>query len=75
MHASPDRNAGTRVRRNESKRQVYFRGDRPPIELRIFRGFMLKSYQEKLAGLALPFPVDIEKELDAYLSGELPGKN
>jgi len=40
----------------------------------VFREIMLKIYQEKLVGPAPPFPVDMEKSIDAYLSGDLPGK-
>jgi penicillin-binding protein 1A len=42
--------------------------------LPVFREMMLKIYQEKLVGPAPPFPTDMEKSIDAYLSGELPGK-
>jgi len=42
--------------------------------LPVFREIMLKIYQEKLVGPAPPFPVDMEKSIDAYLSGDLPGK-
>ncbi len=42
--------------------------------LPVFREMMLKIYQEKLVGLPPPFPADMEKNIDAYLSGELPGK-
>jgi penicillin-binding protein 1A len=42
--------------------------------LPVFREIMLKIYQEKLVGPAPPFPVDMEKNIDAYLSGDRPGK-
>jgi penicillin-binding protein 1A len=42
--------------------------------LPVFREIMLKIYQEKLVGPAPPFPVDMEKSIDAYLSGALLGK-
>jgi len=42
--------------------------------LPVFREIMLNIYQEKLVGPAPPFPVDMEKNIDAYLSGDLPGK-
>jgi penicillin-binding protein 1A len=42
--------------------------------LPVFREIMLKIYLEKLVGPAPPFPVDMEKSIDAYLSGDLPGK-
>jgi penicillin-binding protein 1A len=42
--------------------------------LPVFREIMLKIYQEKLVGPAPPFPVDMEKNIDAYLGGDLPGK-
>ena len=42
--------------------------------LPVFREMMLKIYQEKLVAPAPPFPSDMEKNIDAYLSGELPGK-
>ena len=42
--------------------------------LPVFREIMLKIYQEKLAGPAPPFPVEMEKDIDAYLNGELPGE-
>ncbi|MGB2620739.1 MAG: transglycosylase domain-containing protein [Candidatus Acidiferrum sp.] len=42
--------------------------------LPVFREIMLKIYQEKLVGPAPPFPVEMEKDIDAYLSGELPGE-
>jgi penicillin-binding protein 1A len=42
--------------------------------LPVFREIMLKIYQEKLVGPAPPFPVDMEKSIDAYLSGDIPGK-
>lgn len=44
------------------------------VALPVFREMMLKIYQEKLVGPPPPFPADIEKNIDAYLSGELPGK-
>ncbi|MGC1484078.1 MAG: transglycosylase domain-containing protein [Candidatus Acidiferrum sp.] len=42
--------------------------------LPVFREIMLKIYQEKLVGPAPPFPLNMEKNIDAYLNGELPGK-
>ncbi len=42
--------------------------------LPVFREIMLKIYQGKLAGPVPPFPADMEKSIDAYLSGEVPGK-
>ena len=42
--------------------------------LPVFREMMLKIYQEMLVGPPPPFPADMEKNIDAYLSGELPGK-
>jgi membrane carboxypeptidase/penicillin-binding protein len=42
--------------------------------LPVFREIMLKIYQGKLVGPAPPFPVDMEKSIDAYLSGDLPGR-
>jgi penicillin-binding protein 1A len=42
--------------------------------LPVFREIMLKVYQQKLVGPAPPFPVEMEKNIDAYLSGDLPGK-
>jgi penicillin-binding protein 1A len=42
--------------------------------LPVFREIMLKIYQQMLVGPAPPFPVDMEKSIDAYLSGDLPGK-
>ncbi|MGC0771462.1 MAG: transglycosylase domain-containing protein [Candidatus Acidiferrum sp.] len=42
--------------------------------LPVFREIMLKIYQEKLVGPAPLFPMDMEKNIDAYLSGEPPGK-
>jgi penicillin-binding protein 1A len=42
--------------------------------LPVFREIMLKTYQEKLVGPVPPFPVDMEKNIDAYLRGELPRK-
>ncbi len=42
--------------------------------LPVFREIMLNIYHEKLDGPAPPFPVEMEKDIDAYLSGELPGK-
>src|SRR5208282_3789166 len=42
--------------------------------LPVFREIMFNIYREKLVGPAPPFPVDMEKNIDAYLSGELPGK-
>ena len=38
--------------------------------LPVFREIMLKVYQEKLIGPVPPFPADIEKNIDAYLSRE-----
>jgi penicillin-binding protein 1A len=42
--------------------------------LPVFREIMLKIYAQKLAGPTPAFPVDMEKNIDAYLSGERPGK-
>jgi penicillin-binding protein 1A len=42
--------------------------------LPVFRELMLKIYQEKLVGPAPPFPADMEKSIDAYLRGDLPGR-
>jgi penicillin-binding protein 1A len=42
--------------------------------LPVFREIMLKIYEEKLVDPAPRFPVDMEKSIDAYLSGDLPGK-
>jgi penicillin-binding protein 1A len=42
--------------------------------LPVFREIMLKIYAQKLAGPAPAFPLDMEKNIDAYLSGERPGK-
>lgn len=42
--------------------------------LPVFREIMLKIYQEKLVGPVPPFPADMEKNIDAYLSGELAEK-
>jgi penicillin-binding protein 1A len=42
--------------------------------LPVFREIMLKIYAQKLAGPAPAFPADMEKNIDAYLSGERPGK-
>ncbi|MFZ0465510.1 MAG: transglycosylase domain-containing protein [Candidatus Acidiferrales bacterium] len=41
--------------------------------LPVFRGIMLKVYQEKLVGPVPPFPAGVEKDIDAYLSGKPPG--
>jgi membrane peptidoglycan carboxypeptidase len=43
--------------------------------LPVFREIMLKIYQEKLVGPAPPFPVDMEKSIDAYLNGDLPDRD
>jgi len=43
--------------------------------LPVFREIMLRIYQEMLVGPAPPFPVDMEKSIDAYLSGDLPAKD
>ena len=43
--------------------------------LPVFREIMLKVYQEKLAGPAPRFPVEMEENIDAYLRGELPPKD
>jgi penicillin-binding protein 1A len=40
-----------------------------------FREIILKVYQEKLAGPAPRFPVEMEENIDAYLRGELPPKD
>jgi hypothetical protein len=37
--------------------------------LPMFREIILKVYQEKLAGPVPVFPADMEKNIDAYLSG------
>jgi membrane carboxypeptidase/penicillin-binding protein len=42
--------------------------------LPVFREIMLKVYQDKLAGPVPVFPADIESNIDAYLNGDLPGK-
>jgi len=42
--------------------------------LPMFREIMLKVYQEKLVGPVPPFPAAMEKNIDAYLSGELAEK-
>jgi penicillin-binding protein 1A len=42
--------------------------------LPMFREIILKVYQEKLVGPAPRFPVEMEQNIDAYLSGELPPK-
>jgi membrane carboxypeptidase/penicillin-binding protein len=42
--------------------------------LPVFREIMLKIYAQKLTGPTPAFPVDMEKNIDAYLSGERPGK-
>ncbi|MHB8499908.1 MAG: transglycosylase domain-containing protein [Candidatus Acidiferrales bacterium] len=42
--------------------------------LPVFREIMLKLYQEQLVGPAPLFPADMEKNIDAYLGGELPEK-
>jgi penicillin-binding protein 1A len=42
--------------------------------LPVFREIMLKVYQEKLVGPVPPFPADMEKNIDAYLSREPAGK-
>ncbi len=43
--------------------------------LPVFREIILKVYQEKLAGPAPRFPVEMEENIDAYLRGELPPKD
>ena len=43
--------------------------------LPVFREVILKLYQEKLAGPAPRFPVEMEENIDAYLRGELPAKD
>ena len=42
--------------------------------LPVFREIMLNVYQEKLVGPVPLFPAGMEKSIDAYLSGELRGK-
>jgi penicillin-binding protein 1A len=42
--------------------------------LPVFREVMLKTYQAKLAGPVPTFPVDMEKNIQSYLSGELTRK-
>jgi membrane peptidoglycan carboxypeptidase len=42
--------------------------------LPVFREIILKVYQEKLAGPAPRFPVEIEENIDAYLRGEFAAK-
>jgi penicillin-binding protein 1A len=42
--------------------------------LPVFREVMLKTYQAKLVGLVPSFPVNMEKNIQTYLSGELAGK-
>jgi penicillin-binding protein 1A len=42
--------------------------------LPVFREVMLKTYQAKLVGLVPSFPVNMEKSIQTYLSGELAGK-
>jgi hypothetical protein len=43
--------------------------------LPVFREIILKVYQGKLVGPAPRFPVEMEENIDAYLSGELPLKD
>jgi penicillin-binding protein 1A len=43
--------------------------------LPVFREIVLKVYQEKLVGPAPRFPVEMERNIDAYLRGELPLKD
>ena len=45
------------------------------VALPVFRELMLKVYQEKLAGPVPVFPADMERNIDAYLRGELPRKD
>jgi penicillin-binding protein 1A len=40
--------------------------------LPLFREIILKVYQEKLVGPVPRFPLEMEKNIDAYLRGELP---
>jgi penicillin-binding protein 1A len=40
-----------------------------------FREIILKVYQEKLAGPAPRFPIEMEENIDAYLRRELPAKD
>lgn len=42
--------------------------------LPVFREVMLRTYQAKLVGPAPSFPAEMEKNIDAYLSGESPTK-
>jgi penicillin-binding protein 1A len=42
--------------------------------LPVFREVMLKTYQAKLVGPVPSFPADMENNIEAYLSGELAGK-
>jgi penicillin-binding protein 1A len=42
--------------------------------LPVFREIMLKTYQERLVGAVPSFPADMEEDIDAYLKGELAGK-
>ncbi len=42
--------------------------------LPVFREIMLKVYQEELVGPVPRFPADMEKNIDAYLRGELTGR-
>lgn len=43
--------------------------------LPVFREIILKVYKDKLAGPAPRFPVEIERNIDAYLRGDLLPKN
>jgi len=43
--------------------------------LPVFREIMLKIYQDKLAGPAPRFPIEMEENIDAYLRGDLPSKD
>jgi len=45
------------------------------VALPAFREVIRKVYQEKLAGPAPRFPVEMEASIDAYLRGELPPKD
>jgi penicillin-binding protein 1A len=42
--------------------------------LPVFREIMLKTYQGHLAGAVPSFPADMEENINAYLKGELAGK-
>jgi len=42
--------------------------------LPVFREIMLKTYQGHLVGAVPSFPADMEENIDAYLRGEVAGK-